>query len=180
MTECYQRGTYERATAMSDLLDKLSSYNIFNNLLPGTLFAVIGDVFTSYLFIQKDILVAVFAYYFMGLVISRIGSLMIEPTLKKVGFLKFADYSKFVVASKTDKKLDVLSETNNMCRTLCALFVVLFALVAFDRIGVLWSPLQIAGPYIGALGLLVMFLFAYQKQTNYIVKRVDAASEKQE
>ena len=70
---------------------------------------------------RADTLVAVFAYYFMGLVISRIGSLMIEPTLKKVGFLKSADYSKFVLASKTDNKLDVLSETNNMYRTLCAL-----------------------------------------------------------
>ena len=69
---------------MSEILDKLSSYNIFNYLLPGTLFAVAGDAFTSYSFVQKDVLVAVFAYYFMGLVISRIGSLMIEPFLASI------------------------------------------------------------------------------------------------
>ena len=39
--------------AMSDILDKLSSYNIFNYLLPDTLFAVAGDAFTSNSFAQK-------------------------------------------------------------------------------------------------------------------------------
>ena len=33
---------------MDGLLDKISSYNIFNYLLPGSLFAVVADAVTDY------------------------------------------------------------------------------------------------------------------------------------
>ena len=164
---------------MSDILDKISSYNIFNYLLPGTLFAIIADTYSSYSFIQDNVLVAVFAYYFIGLVISRMGSLLIEPLLKKVGFLKFAEYSQFVAASKVDKKLDELSEVNNMYRTLCSLFVFLLGLIAFDALAAIYPTLKIGAPYAVAVGLLVLFVFSYRKQTDYIVKRVNAASDDQ-
>jgi len=85
---------------MKDLLDKLSSYNIFNYLLPGIIFVVIAEKLTSFSFIQDDIIFGIFLYYFIGLVISRIGSLLIEPSLKKIRFLTFAPYSEFVTASK--------------------------------------------------------------------------------
>ena len=118
---------------MDGLLDKISSYNIFNYLLPGSLFAVIGDVVTDYRFVQEDIVVGLFLYYFVGLVVSRIGSLVVEPILKAVGFVTFVDYRKFVEASKADAKIEVLSETNNMYRTLCALFLLLLFVVLFDQ-----------------------------------------------
>ena len=162
---------------MSDILDKISSYNIFNYLLPGTMFAVIGDTYTSYSFIQEDVFVAVFAYYFIGLVISRIGSLLIEPLLNKVGFLKFVEYSKFVEASKVDKKLDDLSEINNVYRTLCSLFVFLLILIAFDALAAIYPWLRLGAPYAAAVGLLLLFVFSYRKQTDYVVKRVKSACD---
>ena len=113
---------------MKELLDKISSYNLFNVLLPGILFAVIAKAFTPYLFIQENIIVGAFVYYFIGSVISRFGSLIIEPLLKKIKFLKFADYKDFVSASKEDPKIDILSETNNMYRTFCSMFVLLLLL----------------------------------------------------
>ena len=73
---------------MSDLIDKLSSYNIFNYLLPGTLFAGAGSAFTSFDFTFDNLFIAGFAYYFFGLVISRIGSLVIEvvwiPPIRRI------------------------------------------------------------------------------------------------
>jgi predicted histidine transporter YuiF (NhaC family) len=162
---------------MSEILDKISSYNIFNYLLPGTLFAVIADKYSSYSFIQDNTLIAVFSYYFIGLVISRFGSLLIEPLLKKIRFLKFAEYNKYVIASKDDKKLEVLSEVNNMYRTLCSLFVSLLALMAFDWLAGIYSALRINAPYGIVIGLIVLFLFSYRKQTSYIAKRVNSAGE---
>ena len=158
---------------MDGLLDKISSYNIFNYLLPGSLFAVIADAVTGYRFIQEDIIVGLFLYYFIGLVVSRIGSLVIEPVLKAVRFVTFVDYGKFVEASKADSKIDVLSETNNMYRTLCALFLLLLLVVLFDRFAPLLPWLVDGAPYIAGVALLIMFLFAYRKQTAYIVGRVN-------
>ena len=110
---------------IKDLLERLSSYNVFNYLLPGVLFAAIGDKLTTYTLLHDDMVVALFVYYFYGLVISRLGSLIVEPLLKRSRFIRFAPYKDFVATSRVDTKIEILSEANNMYRTLCALFVCL-------------------------------------------------------
>jgi len=110
---------------MNELLNKLSSYNLFNYLFPGIVFAFIADKVTGYKFIQQNIIYGLFLYYFTGLVISRFGSLVIEPILRKLSFLRFADYKDFVAACKKDDKLETLLEVNNTYRTLCSLFMLL-------------------------------------------------------
>ena len=127
---------------MKDLLSKLSSYNLFNYLLPGIIFVVAASKFTHYSFIQQDIIIGLFLYYFIGLVISRFGSLTIEPFLRRLSFLKFAEYKDFVLASKKDDKLELLSEVNNTYRTLCSMFALLLLLKVYERIEYrysLWS-----------------------------------------
>lgn len=155
---------------MKEILDKLSSYNLFNYLLPGVLFAGAVDHLTSHKLIHANIVIGVFFYYFIGLVISRVGSLLLEPTLKKFGFVKYADYKSFVAASKDDAQINVLSEVNNMSRTLLAMLVCIALFVLIDRV---------AGPQADAVvqllvlvGLLALFAFAWRKQTNYVVSRV--------
>ena len=94
---------------MKDLLDKISSYNLFNYLLPGILFVCISKYLTDYNFIQDNDFIGAFLYYFIGMVISRFGSLFVEPILKRISFLKFADYKSFVSASKKDDKIELFS-----------------------------------------------------------------------
>ena len=91
---------------MKDLLDKLSSYNIFNYLLPGVLFAAFVDSLTSFHLVQKDPVVGAFLYYFLGSVVSRVGSLFVEPLLRRFNFVAFAPYEDFVRASKEDPKIE--------------------------------------------------------------------------
>src|SRR4030042_1443125 len=105
---------------MKEILDKLSSYNLFNYLLPGIIFVILAGKITHYSFVQEDIILGAFLYYFIGLVISRFGSLVIEPLLKCLSFVQFADYKDFVSTSKKDDKLELLLEVNNTYRTLCS------------------------------------------------------------
>ncbi len=162
---------------MKELLEKISSYNLFNYLLPGVLFAVIADTVTSYRFLQSDLLVGVFVYYFFGLVISRVGSLIIEPLLKKASFVEFAPYEDFLAASQKDAKLEVLSEVNNMYRTFCSLFV-LIALLKFYELSAMRSPIlaSLSG-YLLMGALLILFLFGYRKQTQYITRRIESRKQ---
>ncbi len=159
---------------MKELLDKISSYNLFNYLLPGVLFVIILDKFTTYSFVQDNLIIGAFVYYFVGLVISRFGSLVIEPILKKNHFLKFADYTNFVSASKKDLKIEILSEINNMYRTLFSMFVLLLLFSAYQSFELKFPNLGQWNPYIVIILLLVMFLFSYRKQTEYIKKRIEA------
>lgn len=159
---------------MKDLLDKLSSYNIFNYLLPGIIFAVLVEKLTSLKMIQPDIVVAVFFYYFLGSVISRVGSLLIEPALKKIGFVTFADYPDFISASQADPKIEILSEANNMYRTFVAMLVLAAVFKAYDYVENVCPIVAILSPYFMLAGLIALYLFSYRKQTQYITKRVEA------
>jgi hypothetical protein len=157
---------------MKELLEKLSSYNLFNYLLPGTIFVAAARRLSHHTFKDDSVIVELFLFYFIGMVISRVGSLTIEPFLKAVSFIKFAPYKDFIRACTKDAKIELLSEQNNTYRTLCAVFLSLGILKLYD-LAAAWKPRTTKGTVI--VGLFVLFAFAYQKQTNYVRKRVEAA-----
>lgn len=158
---------------MKGILSKLSSYNLFNYLFPGIIFVIAASKVTHYSLIQQDIVIGLFLYYFIGLAVSRFGSLVIEPILRKTSFLCFADYKDFVAASKTDDKLDLLSEVNNTYRTLCSLFILLLLLKLYEVIETKLPFLAEWNVLVLLVLLLIMFLLSYRKQTGYITKRID-------
>lgn len=162
---------------MNELLSKLSSYNLFNYLLPGIIFVVLSSEMTSHNLIQSNLLLGMFLYYFIGLVISRFGSLVVEPLLKWIGFLKFADYKNFVLVSKKDKKLELLSEVNNSYRTLCSLFALLLLLRVYEYFESTFPPLREWNSIILIILLIIMFLLSYRKQTTYVRKRIEVQGE---
>lgn len=163
---------------MKELLEKLSSYNIFNYLLPGIVFVVLADALTTFHFVQQDIILGVFLYYFIGLIISRIGSIAIEPLLKWSRFVHFSSYADFVSASKEDKSLEVLSEANNMYRTFCSLFASLILLKIYERFSIIFPIMGRWATEFLILGLLALFCFSYRKQTQYINKRIQCTKRK--
>lgn len=117
-----------------EIIDKISRYNVFNHLLPGAIFSIWVTEFTEFNMVQSDILSNLFLYYFVGVVLSRIGSVLIEPVLKCVQFVKYEPYDKYLLAAKDDQKIETLVEANNSYRTflsvfLCALFLKLYLLL---------------------------------------------------
>jgi len=162
---------------MKELLNKISSYNLFNYLLPGILFAVLAEHITAYKIKQSDIIIGLFLYYFCGLVISRIGSLILEPAMKKVSFVTFASYRDFIRVSTKDPSVETLSEVNNMYRTLSALFFVLLVIKPFEIV-MRWFNLNTdIEVYILFVMLFVLFALSYRKQTKYITQRVEAGKD---
>ena len=158
---------------MEKVLDKLTSYNLFNYLLPGVLFSVVLERITPYSLTHENIVIAAFVYYFIGLIVSRFGSLVVEPILKWVRFLKFAPYPDFVAAAKGDSKIDELSETNNMYRTFVSVMVVLAGAKGYELFLYKIPLLAEHGILIGFVALFVMLLLSYRKQTSYIRRRIE-------
>ena len=160
---------------MKELLSKLSNYNLFNYLFPGVIFVIILKKLTRYDLTQEDIIVGAFFYYFIGLVISRIGSVTVEPFLKWIHFVKFANYPQFIEASKNDSKIELLSEANNMYRTFISVFLITLAIKIFEIISLKLKLPPKTACFAVIIFLLILFLSAYKKQTAYISKRVQSA-----
>jgi len=154
------------------ILEKISTYNIFNHLFPGVVFCVICDKYLSIPLIQESIVNGVFLYYFVGLIISCFGSIVIEPLMKKLGLLDFSNYSDFIQAAKKDGKIETLSEINNMYRTIISMILVLAITILYTSCLSAWPQIAILGKYGLIVMLFILFILSYRKQTQYITKRV--------
>ncbi|MFV0159201.1 hypothetical protein OBK24_12205 [Empedobacter falsenii] len=160
---------------MNEFFNKLSSYHLFNNLLPGILFVVLLNKFTEYQINYDNLLVSAFLFYFLGMTISRISSIIIEPFLKKIKFVRFKEYKLFVEAYKKDNKLEIFVETNNKFRVLFTMLILIILAKLFYSINLDYLDLTLkTQEYILLISLAVIYLFSYRKQTNYITKRIDA------
>ncbi len=156
---------------MSEIINKLSSYNIFNYLFTGIVFIILSkilldmDIYIKLNERESNVVIDIFWAYFVGLTISRIGSLIIEPLFKKI--IKTKSYSKFIKVEKIDSKLSLLSEQNNIYRTLIALFFTLLVLYFIK------FKLQYNGTLLIIISLFLIYSVSYLKQTKYIVKRIE-------
>ena len=168
---------------IKSISSKISSYNIFNNLLPGIVFCVTITKLTRFNMVVDSILEQLFIWYFSGIVISRIGSLLIEGLLKKIKikgtpYLNFADYKQYVSAAEAKPFIVTLSETNNTYRTIIALIISVGVVYLYDDLLYDWFAQNFAaGNKLTILlaGVLLIFLFvkSYKKQTDYIRKQVE-------
>lgn len=159
---------------MSDFVNLISSYNLLSYFLPGALLFV-----TAKYLLQIDIQLGSDFYtfiivYFTGLFINRIGSLVIEPFLRAISFLKFAKFEDFCKAENIDKhgNLQVLSKVNNSYRS----YTVVFLISVLTAVAKIFTNFKDYYGYI-CLGisffLFLLCLFSYKKQTNYVVSYVN-------
>ncbi len=158
---------------MTDLLNKISSYNLFNNLMPGILFVILVKYFVGCNLVQENVFIGLFLYYFIGMTISRFSSIAIEPLLKFSKVVKFRYYNLFIEASKIDHKLDILVETSNMFRVLFTMiFLITITKLYYSTRGFL-NVSETTEKY-SMLGFLCfIYLLSYRKQTDYINRRID-------
>ena len=112
-------------------------------------------------------------FYFLGMIISRIGSIIIEPLFKRIKFIVFADYEDYIIASKEDTEIKILSETNNLYRSILGLSFVLLIIDLYLIIRTQCNYLNTVYSIIFIIFIFILFAFSYQKQTRRIKQRVD-------
>ena len=155
---------------MDGFWEKISSYNIFNNLLPGALFIYFLEKSFQISLSGTDIVKSLVLYYFIGLIISRVGSIFVEPLLKLFRLVRFRPYTDYISACKIDQKIELLQEIANMYRTFRTMSLLLCA--AF------YSMEMLTGKNLGLSKYLSVFCIeslikSYIKQVGFIVKRID-------
>ncbi len=163
---------------LKQIVEKISSYNIFNNLYPGIVFVYLLKFMFRIKILLENWFENLIVFYFVGMILSRIGSIIIEPIMKKIKVIKYAPYSDYVKASSIDPLVDTLSEVNNTYRTLLSTFIC--ALVY--KVGITINEiclkneitfLQDNTNWILLIFLIILFAFSYVKQTNYVREKVE-------
>ena len=186
---------------MEKFFDKLSEYEIWNNFFPGIVFCYLLKRFTPFTFSSGNEFVNLFVYYFVGMILGRIGSILLEPILcreiKKEDFENMVagqeiankKFNPFILkapgnyyyeAEHFDKSITTLSSKANIYRSLAALFMCfiglkIYSIVCFEGFRGSNQILLMVGSFV----LAVLFLFAFRKQTVYIVKGCITAIQRQ-
>ena len=163
---------------MKELTEILSSYDLFNNLLPGVVFVGVVNELTSFQIEVENIAVGAFLCYFIGLIISRIGSLILVPFLQCTWAVHFAPYSDYIKAAKKDSKIDLLSEVNNTYRSLASLTLVIIGILLFELFTGNIEVFAAATFLISCLGIFLLLIMSHRKHTKYIVNRIKVAIKK--
>lgn len=169
---------------VKQVIEKISSYNIFNNLYPGILFIYLLKFMFGINILSDNWLEDLIIFYFVGMVLSRIGSIIIEPIMKKIKVIKYAPYSDYVKASSIEPLVDTLSEVNNTYRTLLSTFICAFVCKLGITINEIClknkiTILQENRDWIFLILLILLFSFSYVKQTDYVRKRIESVLKKE-
>ena len=165
---------------MDAFFERISNYQFLNNLLPGTIFVIILNSFTSFIIENDNILILLFICYFFGFVISRIGSLVVEPILENMKFVRFKTHSEYISASLKDKKIDLLMEHNNLFRSFIAMLLLVGFVMIYDKLQTICPFLERNNMIIFLVLLIFLFLFSFRKQTIYISNRIEYYENKKE
>ena len=164
------------ASEIKDVVEKLSSYNIFTTLLPGAVFAALADRFTDHQLVQPDVITAVAFYYFLGMILSRIGALIVAPIAKMCGLVTFKPYNEYLTAYNRDELIPHLVETGNMYRTMIAVALSLGALLLYDKAREELTPRPEAHILAMLVGMAALFAAAYARNTKFITRRIEHAT----
>ena len=157
---------------MDKLLAKISSYNIFNFLVPGLIFVYLVNFLTALHIPVSETWQLLIVAYFIGLVLSRIGSLILEPLFETVKLLPKKDYSKYVEIEKNDPKLSILLEQRNTYRTMCAMILAVLLIRIFEDL-ILEAVSKSAGDWYLMIFIFILLIAAFRKQTQYITDRIN-------
>jgi len=156
------------------IIEKLEAYHIFNYILPGALFGFLLEQMTTRTIFTEDLLLNVLIVYFAGMILSRLGSVIVEPILKAIRFVKYADYESYVKAEKSDPKLITLVQENNVFRTLSATFGILILMKLETSLQTIEPTIKPYFDWGWPILLFVLFVFSFRKQSSYIMRRVNS------
>ena len=160
---------------LKTLFEKASNYDFLNHIIPGSIFCYVYQAMTGHAVCGGSWVASLVLVYFSGILISRVGSLIVEPICKfkfwKFGsIVKYAPYDDYIKAEKEDMKISLLVARNNMYRTFVAMsgILLLYKLtaVASHNIPCLgW--MQLCKIELLLFAIFMLFLISFRKQTSY-------------
>lgn len=162
---------------MDKVIEKISNYQIFNNLVPGYLFLIISSKIVEKNLIVDNFIYLLFEAYFIGIVISRLSSLIIEKIIVKIWRLKKEPYFNYIEANKQDNKLEVLTQDCNMYRSLCTLMLIELILKIMIMLKIENFIDKDIIILICFVALAILFAFSFVKQNKFISLRVKEISK---
>ena len=153
---------------MSELLSKISSYNLYNYLLVGFVYNMLLCHYTQLGYVDESILKTLIVCYVMGLFIAKLASLFLEPLLIRLHwnnkkFLKWRNKNEYLEASFKDAKIPILLEEANVCRNIAMAIFVFFICLLYDKYVSIYISMIVAECLFYVIAFFIC-IFSYKKK----------------
>lgn len=149
---------------INSLFSKLSAYQLLSLMLPGaSQLGTMKFVFSIDIKVDENIWWFLLASYVVGLIISRIGSLLIEEIFKKIGIIKGYNVGNYIAKRKEDDMIETLLSFANLYRSFCVLSILLIIVTIVEGCSLCDYWLY----YLLEVLLLLLFGFSFYKQYSY-------------
>jgi hypothetical protein len=160
------------------MFEKLDAYDVVANLVPGAAltYALHFSKFPTPA--PNDWAAFLLVAFVAGVTTNRLGSLVLDPLLRRIRFLKQKNYESFVTSEKDDKKLETLVSNHGLYRTFFTAGLVYLTLVGLSH---LFPAIAAADQIVFGLFVvagMIVFLFAFRKEDGYIHTRIEAAKKR--
>lgn len=160
-------------TFLTKLFEKISHYEILNNLIPGSALCLILN-YIGYPILEYNGWVCIVICYLVGIINSRFSSVAIEWICKKTHLIEWRDYELYNKAKKERPFIATLQESANMFRAFFSVFFISLCAYGIMKLSIKWTWLAQYGMLILLVALLLLFALSYCKQINkYVVKNID-------
>ena len=103
------------------------------------------------------------------IILSRIGSVVIEGIMKKFCWLKKYDVNKYINKRKDNDLVETILSFANLYRTLSAAFLALPIISLIHG----YNPCEYCAMYLMYVLLLILFISSFYKQYNYFCNAVE-------
>jgi hypothetical protein len=154
------------------VFDKLDAYNLVANLVPGAALTYALH-FSKFPTPSPDALGAFLLVAFVaGVTVNRLGSLLLDPLLRKWKFLKPKNYLSFLTREKQDTKLDTLVANSGLYRTFFTAGFVYLTALGWSQLNIQVSNETMFTLFV--IGGMAVFLFALRKEDGYIHARIQS------
>lgn len=154
---------------MNEIIQKISAYDLMNTLVPGCLLTYSLRLLGFLDLGSTDVLAEVVLAYLLGLVGSRVGSIVLEPLAVKFKCIRH-DYSAYVIAQRRDERVTSLTTVANMYRSLAGSMLVLAVLALGNLVPASYRTWL----YLGyGISCFILMLLAWLKQEGYVEKRIE-------
>lgn len=159
-------------TVMTDFVNaffsRVSSYQFFNFMLPGACFLGVLKFFLLVdIKVDENVWWFLLASYVLGLILSRIGSIAVEGTLRRLELIEKYDVCGYVTKRKDDTFVETLLALANLYRTLAASCLVLIITMCAKG----WCCEQPWWCLVVLLPLL-LFMMSFVKQSGYFTSAI--------
>jgi len=160
------------------MFEKLDAYDVVANLVPGAAltYALHFSKFPTPA--PENWAAFLLVSFVAGVTTNRLGSLVLDPILRRFKFLNPKNYDSFVASERNDRKLETLVANHGLYRTFFTAGIIYLALLVVSH----WAPaIASADQLIFVLFVLagmVVFLFAFRKEDGYIHARIEAAKRR--